>query len=248
MAVDEGILATAQREERATLRLYRWRGPWLSLGYPQRVPADRLARCAQEGVRWVRRPTGGRAVLHGQDLTYALAAPASWLPPSLEGSYRLVSEAILAALGQVGIRAARAAGRSGRGGLAFDCFARPAPEEICIGRRKLVGSAQRRGGAAVLQHGSIRLRPDPPPCARAAGVGRGAISLADLGWEESWPVLRGALVEAFGRALPADLVPGSLTPAERVTARRRAEALRREARGALTPTQPSASRAPLDGR
>jgi lipoate-protein ligase A len=87
MGFDEAMLRTAASDGIATLRLYTWDGPWLSLGYAQRrIEAERMAACEQAGVGIVRRTTGGRAVLHGNDLTYSLAAPEAMLRPGLRNS------------------------------------------------------------------------------------------------------------------------------------------------------------------
>ncbi len=104
------------------------------------------------------------------------------LPAGLDASYRLLSDAILAALRELGVEAERAASADAIAPAAdFDCFAIPATDEICAGGRKLAGSAQRRAAGAVLQHGSIRLEPDPAVAAAAVGLGRGATSLLELG-------------------------------------------------------------------
>jgi lipoate-protein ligase A len=247
MAVDEALLASAAEAEQASLRLYTWRGPWLSLGYAQILSSERRSRCSAAGVRVVRRPSGGRAVLHGRDLTYAVAAPASWFPPELEASYRLVSGAILAALARLGISAHRAQAGRARGPQ-FDCFAEPAREEVVVEDRKLVGSAQRRTGEALLQHGSIRLSPDPPPAVAAAGLGQAATSLSELGAAAALPRLREALIGAFAAHLEADLQPSELGVRERLTARRRARRLSAESPILVRLRVPAASRAPLVGR
>ena len=81
MAVDEALLRSAQRGAAPTLRFYSWDGAWLSLGFaPSPLDAARRAACREAGVGIVRRATGGRAVLHGADLTYAVAAPVAALP------------------------------------------------------------------------------------------------------------------------------------------------------------------------
>jgi lipoate-protein ligase A len=229
MAVDEVLLAGAAAGGPPTLRLYRWRGPWLSLGYGQVPSPDRLRACRAAGVGVVRRATGGRAVLHGADLTYAVAAPAHLLPDGLEPTYRALSEVLRRALRALGVEAERAA--AARPPDAFDCFAAPAAEELCVGGRKLVGSAQRRvggpTGGAVLQHGSIRLAPDPPRARAAAGLGAGATSLAELGVADRAALAR-ALPRALASRLGATLAPGRLSGAERRAALRRAATLRRE--------------------
>ncbi len=215
MGVDEALLATAGGGGPPTLRLYAWSGPWLSVGYGQPEASVPAAACARAGVGVVRRPTGGRAVLHGADLTYAIAAPEDALPPGLEGSYGLVAETLVRALRSLGV-AVEAAPRKAAPGpdAAFDCFESPAADEICAGGRKLVGSAQRRVRGALLQHGSIRLAPDPEAARRAAGFARGvATSLAELDCPASESEVRAALEAAFADSL-GPLEPAGLTAAE----------------------------------
>ncbi len=105
MGVDEALLASAVRTGRPSLRFYRWQGPWLSLGYGQVLDRERVADCSRAGVGVVRRVTGGRAVLHGSDLTYALAAREGQLPPGLMASYELVAGVLIRALGALGVEA-----------------------------------------------------------------------------------------------------------------------------------------------
>jgi lipoate-protein ligase A len=212
MGLDEALLRSACGGA-ATLRLYTWDGPWLSLGYGQRADRPLVERCRVAGVGVVRRATGGAAVLHGSDLSYAVAAPADHFPPGLAGAYRLVSEALVEALRGVGVDAWRNPGsrRSGAG-RPFDCFLEPGADEICAGpvrRRKLVGSAQRRIGGAVLQHGSVRFSPDPPSAVCAASLSHGAAtSLDELGCsadkEEVGRRLARALAERLGLPLALD--------------------------------------------
>jgi lipoate-protein ligase A len=217
MGVDEALLRSAAAGGSPALRFYTWRGPWLSLGYPQPDDPAREAACAGAGVGIVRRCTGGRAVLHGGDLTWALAAPARALPPGVRASARLLAEALAAGLRALGVAVERAgAGPAAAPPGAFDCFARPAPEELCAGGRKLAGSAQRRAGGGVLQHGSLRLEPDPPAARQASGLGgAGATSLRELGLEIGAEALRESLARAFERTLGIRLEPGELAPEER---------------------------------
>jgi len=233
MGVDEALLASAVRDGVAALRFYDWRGAWLSVGYAQEIDAPRRAACRAAGVGIVRRTTGGRAVLHGRDLTYAIAAPADALPRGLRASYGLVSDALCEALRALGVAADRVPGtRAQAAGGAFDCFASPAADEICVGARKLVGSAQRRAGGAVLQHGSIRVRSDSARARRAAGLDTdGATSLRELGVRICLPVLRDACAEALCRALGGDFEAGALTERERSWAAVEARWRRREPRG-----------------
>lgn len=216
MAVDEALLASAAAGGPPTLRLYGWGGSWLSLGYSQRLEAGRAEACAAAGVGVVRRSTGGAAVLHGADLTYAVAAPEGLLPAGREASYARIAEGLSRALCALGLEVAAPEPRPGpRVGLGFDCFAEPAGHELCAGGRKLVGSAQRRANGAVLQHGSLRLRPDPPGARAAAGLsGDVATSLEELGCQASPDAVRSCLAEGLGEALRAELRAGGLHPAE----------------------------------
>ena len=107
MGVDEALLERAIASGRASLRFYAWQGPWLSLGYSQSMGEHRRAALERAGVGVVRRVTGGRAVLHGSDLTYSIAAPESALAPGLRASYGVVADALLLALARLGVSAAR---------------------------------------------------------------------------------------------------------------------------------------------
>lgn len=232
MGLDEALLRSAADDGVATLRLYTWSGPWLSLGYAQRRIDETIRqRWAEAGVGFVRRTTGGRAVLHGNDLTYSLAAPEGALRPGLRNSYDQVATALLAAIRKLGAEAAtRVPARRNAGASdSFDCFAAPAGDEIVIGAEKLVGSAQRRLRGAVLQHGSIRVAPDPPEVHAATGIDpKVSISLRDVGLETDLVALREALRSAFADVLDTCWAPGEATPGEREQARARVESHRRD--------------------
>jgi lipoate-protein ligase A len=224
MGVDEALLESAT-EGVASLRFYGWEGPWLSLGYSQRLDPRRVAACARAGVGIVRRVTGGSAVLHGRDLTYCLAAPEAALPEGLRGSYRLVAGALVEGLQSLGVPVQRKAGpRELEVSRSFDCFAVPAEDEISAMGRKLVGSAQRRARGGVLQHGSIRLAPDPVAVMRAVGFAPGvATSLTELGVQVQARELEDALAAAFRTALGTSLEEAELIASERFRAERRME-------------------------
>ncbi|CAG0988903.1 Octanoyltransferase LipM [Myxococcaceae bacterium] len=250
MAVDETLLLALEEDGAPTLRLYAWRGPWLSLGHAQALDPLREAACRDVGVGIVRRPTGGSAVLHGADLTYALVAPESAVPAGLEASYAWVGRVLREALDRVGVVADPPAGRSaGRREQPFDCFARVGIEEITVAGRKLVGSAQRRIRGRILQHGSIRLGPDPPPAAAAAGRLAGvATSLAELGFEPPENRLRDACVQAFAAAFDLPIDRSSLTEPERARAAERARGPAGNPRVGRRDPGAGASRPPSAGR
>jgi len=159
MAMDEALLHEANRSGAAFLRLYRWSPPCLSFGRnePARARYDRSA-IERLGLDVVRRPTGGRAVWHEHELTYAVAAPVAAFG-TLRASYRAIHERLAAALRRLGAAAALAAHRRAPGldDTSGACFAAPVGGEIVVAGRKLVGSAQVRHGSAFLQHGSMLL-------------------------------------------------------------------------------------------
>jgi lipoate-protein ligase A len=267
MGVDEALLASALRTGRPSLRFYRWQGPWVSLGYGQAFDRSRIDACDRAGVGVVRRVTGGRAVLHGSDLGYSLAAREDQLPAGLMASYELVAGVLIQALEALKVEAVasplprdrqafrhrfqvdpkRAASRPVR--REFDCFALPAAgREICVGGRKLAGSAQRRAGGGILQHGSIRLAPDLIDARRASALsGEGATSLAELGANADPEALRKAFEEAFEQAL-GGLEVGVLSAEDRARAAERVRNHQRDSGFAPPGYTQTASRQPFAGR
>ena len=156
MGLDEALVARARETGECVIRVYEWRRPTLSLGRNQTARGRYdIERARAMGVDFVRRPTGGRAVLHDRELTYSVTAPAGALG-ALRESYTRINEVLIAGLKRLGVgtsvtgRRARAA----HPGVA-PCFDEPAEGELVVGGRKLVGSAQWRDGDALLQHGSI---------------------------------------------------------------------------------------------
>jgi lipoate-protein ligase A len=159
MAVDHALAACLDPGE-AVLRIYRWSRPTVSFGRnePARGRYDPVAG-REAGIEFVRRPTGGRAVLHDRELTYAVLLPR---PPrgGLRATYRMINSGLVEALRFLGIPATMAEGpRSTRGLDAGPCFNAPARGEITVAGRKLVGSAQARLQGAILQHGSLLMGP-----------------------------------------------------------------------------------------
>jgi lipoate-protein ligase A len=160
MALDQVLLDRAEGAGERWLRLYGWDPHCLSFG--RHEPAARRydrARVEALGLDVVRRPTGGRAVWHGREVTYALAAPCAGLG-TMRASYIEIHRMLLDAFGRLGIAAQLAAPGRPAGVDGGACFASPAGGEIMVGGRKAVGSAQLRQGVALLQHGSILLQGD----------------------------------------------------------------------------------------
>ena len=163
MAWDDALMARARRTGESVLRVYAWASPTLSLGRNQTArDAYDLERASAAGVGIVRRPTGGRALLHHHEVTYSVTAPET-LDSSLRDTYTRINELLLDALQALGVPATLAtpAARASAPGLA-PCFAEPSAGEIVLGGAKLVGSAQWRHAGALLQHGSILIRDDQP--------------------------------------------------------------------------------------
>ncbi len=161
MAIDDALLARARASGEATLRVYAWNAPILSLGRNQPAAGRYdLRRAAELGVSFVRRQTGGRAVLHHREVTYSVTSPVAPMG-ALRESYGRINRLLIDALARLGVRASEAepAGRSPIPGIA-PCFETPVAGEIVAGGRKLVGSAQWRDRDALLQHGSILLADD----------------------------------------------------------------------------------------
>ena len=158
MAVDEALLGAADGGA-VVLRLYRWGEPTLSLGYFQPFAA-RGEHVASAGCPVVRRPSGGGAIVHDDELTYSLALPADHpLAARRAELYGAVHGALVDALASLAIQARQASVRDAAGGgqPPFLCFERRAVGDVLVGHSKVAGSAQRRRRGAVIQHGSILL-------------------------------------------------------------------------------------------
>lgn len=222
MAVDHA-LARCLGQGEGVLRLYRWATPTVSFGRnePARGPYD-LDIARRASIDFVRRPTGGRAVLHDQELTYALVLPVTG-GMSLRAVYRMVNQGLVRALDALGVPAAMAPA-SGRAlpPAAGPCFRRPSEGEVTVAGRKLVGSAQARVGSAILQHGSLLLAPGQE---RLAGL-RGEVEepSAPISLEEildgvpSWDVLVGTVIAGLSEVLSGKWRGAALTDVERAEA------------------------------
>lgn len=161
MAADASLLEMSARGAEGFLRLYRWNPHCLSFGRHEpalrRYDRDRIESLA---IDVVRRPTGGRAVWHARELTYAVTAPENVFG-SLAQAYRSIHETLCRALGSLGIATTLAPAPASPSRLdAGACFTQPAGGEIMVSGRKVVGSAQIRRRGALLQHGSILLDDD----------------------------------------------------------------------------------------
>jgi lipoate-protein ligase A len=178
MALDDALLeSVSDHPTAAVFRTYRWSEPTLSLGYFQRI-AELRREPRWRGVPLVRRPTGGGAIWHDAEITYALVLPrrhpAATRPLAL---YQTVHRAILQVLAVPGVPAATRGTHETTNcpDRPFLCFTDRDREDIVIGDQKIVGSAQRRRPGAVLQHGSLLLArsartPELPGILELAGI------------------------------------------------------------------------------
>lgn len=191
---DLALLERAIAGEGPFLRVYRWARPTLSLGYFQREEdVAEAGAAARLGVDVVRRFTGGGAILHHRELTFAVALPAShpWARLGVNESYLEITRPLLTLLRSRGVEA-RFRGDATTDVKAINCFAGSACPDLVVGDRKLFGSAQRRREGAVLQHGSLLLDIDRELWVAMFGsrVGDGFISLAQAkpGLSLDWPL------------------------------------------------------------
>lgn len=231
MAIDEAIMRTvAMGRSPPTLRFYGWQPPCVSVGYAQPLREVDLEMCRRKGYTWVRRPTGGRAVLHIDELTYSVVATQD--EPRVVGdiltAYRRLSMGLVAGLRSLGCDAKQAGLLdAGPGDESAACFEVPSHYEVTALGRKLVGSAQVRRRGVVLQHGSLPLTGDVsrladvlamPEWNRARLRGKlrqRAIALEEaLGRAAHFKEVAEALADGFAEALNLVLKPGALNDEE----------------------------------
>ena len=233
MAVDEAILESVSVNlSLPCLRLYAWEPACISIGYAQLSSDVDLDRLAGYGWEWVRRPTGGRAILHTDELTYSVIAPQG--EPRLAGSvlesYQRLSMALLAALHILNIPAIAHPIRMAPNSQVNDpvCFEVPSNYEIVVGDKKLVGSAQARRKEGVLQHGTLPLWGDLTRITQVlkyhnqdervkAGerlLGHATTVEAALGQPISWSAAAQAFIQGFQSELNLEFVEIELSNKE----------------------------------
>jgi lipoyl(octanoyl) transferase len=248
MAADEAMLAAVGAGEAPpTLRFYGWSPATLSIGYFQKAADEvRLDEVAARGLGFVRRPTGGRAVLHDAELTYSIVVPEKYpgLPTSVTESYRVLSEGLVHGFRALGLEAEMVSlaseeekAKYATAGSAA-CFDSPSWYELVVDGRKVAGSAQVRQHGAVLQHGSIlldldvellfellqfrserlrtRLAADFAGKAAAINDLRAARGLPPVGLPEA----EEAFASGWSQALGVSLAPAGLSAAEEAAAAR----------------------------
>ena len=161
MALDEALMDRAAESGEWICRVYAWSEPTVSFGRNQAAARHYdPARLGERGLAAVRRPTGGRAILHHREITYSVAAPVLDAG-GLHESYLRINRLLVDGLGSLGI-SVRVAGTRPQAMLPgpIPCFDHPSAGELVVGKRKLVGSAQWRTESSLLQHGSILVDDD----------------------------------------------------------------------------------------
>ena len=237
MAVDEALLAGVRRGESGPiLRLYAWNPPCISLGYAQSIHDVDRDRLAALGWDLVRRPTGGKAILHTDELTYAVITPHDE-PRMAQGildSYHTLARALLQALIRLGIPAEISGPAQKESDPGPVCFEAPSDYEITVGGKKIVGSAQARRKGGILQHGTFPLTGDlarinqvlvyPDERARQIAASRldARATTAEQARGKSIPVAiaAAAFVEAFADVLNIQINRSGLSGQEEAEAER----------------------------
>ncbi len=232
MAIDEAVFRGNQQGlSPPTLRFYGWDPPAVSLGYFQDIEAEiNVPYCRRNRIQIVRRPTGGKAVFHDDELTYSLVSRDDNRPfsSSILETYLVISRCIVDGLASLGVDATMA--EQGRplsaGNLPAHCFSLPSRYELLVKGRKICGSAQTRANGVFLQHGSLLLRFDPFKAAAVVsqeGVSRNpADSLKESVTSLQDHIARSidpgglsrVLSESFEKILQIRLTEGRLTPEE----------------------------------
>lgn len=236
MAVDESILeAVTRRDAPPTLRLYAWEPPCLSLGYAQPITDVDLQKLNSRGWDLVRRPSGGRAILHVDELTYSIIGTnrETIFKGNLVESYRCISQVLLTALQLLGIDASSMPNEDLKKASPANtqeaiCFEVPSHYEITVNGKKLIGSAQVRRKSGIIQHGTLPLYGDltritqvlayPNDIAREEAAERVRIrssTISDiLNHQVNWDTAAQTIVSSFEKLYQIQLFRSDLTPPE----------------------------------
>lgn len=221
MAVDEALFNYVQREKGASiLRFYRWETPTISIGYHQKVKeVVNLDFLDEKGIALVRRITGGKAVLHDDEITYSFSSsdPLFIENKSVLESFFLISSALIEGLKILGIPAYLSTRKKeGLYKTNLPCFSYPTGNEILVHEKKLIGSAQKRTKDALLQHGSIPITMDIITLSKATLtspeiLNGNIITLKELLEEIDFTEIANSLKEGFSRYFNCNFKPFDLT-------------------------------------
>ncbi|MCK4910151.1 MAG: lipoate--protein ligase family protein [Thermodesulfovibrionales bacterium] len=248
MALDEALSVFARKGGSGpTLRLYGWDRPSVSLGRNQRAGLLDLDHCAQAGIPVVRRPTGGRAILHGEELTYSFSAPVGirGLGTGVLESYEALSHAFMHAFNSLGLsamstsKAKKSASHASTNPL---CFSSASYGEISVSGRKIIGSAQRRWPDGFLQQGSIPLKLDREGMSRVFAMDADAYQdmagLCEFDSDITLERLCEAVVRGFGEVFSVEVALAPPDKEEEALARKLEEEKYSQEGWTLNPLNP----------
>lgn len=230
MAIDRAVLACREDgESPPTVRLYSWQVPTVTLGRFQKVEDVDLDLALSRGLDVARRPTGGRGVLHDDEVTYSfVAGVADGVPRGVAASYRHLSAALVHAYATLGVPAEVTARERGRAEARGACYLHSTQADLSFGAAKLSGSAQVWRGDAVLQHGSFVVSRDAGLEARLFRLGaegehalraQAATLLDAVGSRPSPAAIIAAACDGVRQAFGVELVEGELSARESELAR-----------------------------
>ncbi len=231
MAIDEALLITEKEKGLPpVLRVYKFTPPTLSIGYFQSMKKEvDVERCKEKGFDYVRRPTGGRAVLHDKELTYSvtIARPHRILDMNLLDSYHYICKGIIRAINYLGGNAYFSS-REDSEISSPSCFAAPTFSDILLNGKKVVGSAQMRNSYGLLQHGSILYEVDVDDiffCFNMSDEKRKRLSTlakkkisslsSEIGKKITFDMVKDVLKKGMSEILGEELEESSLTPEEK---------------------------------
>lgn len=213
MAMDEAIATTVRKgNSPATLRLYEWSIPSVSIGYFQKMTDIDIDYCRERGIPIVRRPTGGRAILHDYEITYSFSikTDSEVFSRGLLDSYKKISKAFSCALSKIGIASELKLQREPHRNRSPLCFESTSYGEITINSKKVIGSAQKRWPGGLLQQGSIPFIIDEDEVAKVFRLKSSEIGkkftglkkiLSDLNIESFKNAIRASFEETFDTRL-----------------------------------------------
>ena len=228
MAIDEAILKGMEQEQKTpVLRFYTWSSPTLSLGYKQKLSFEQWqALNPANNIDLVRRPTGGGAVLHHKELTYAVILPKKTISSNTapHEDYKQINNALIAGLAVLGIKVAIPQNKNHHDNSIvckqscednFLCFSETTFSDIAINNYKLIGSAQLRKRNSFLQHGSILINKETIIKGHPLWNNRSSITITEiLGHTPCLDEVKQAILKGFSDIFNCRFIPSSLTSLE----------------------------------
>ncbi|MFH0933180.1 MAG: biotin/lipoate A/B protein ligase family protein [Nitrospirota bacterium] len=217
MAMDEAIATVVKKgNSPPTLRLYEWDIPSVSIGYFQRMRDINIDHCRERGIPIVRRPTGGRAILHDHEITYSFSVKTEYglFSKGLLDSYKKISKAFSCAFSKIGLASELKLQREPHRNRSPLCFQSTSYGEITINSKKVIGSAQKRWPDGLLQQGSIPFTIDEDEIAKvfrlkSSEIGKKFTGLKKILSDLNIASFKNALRISFEETFDTMLIPSS---------------------------------------